>query len=307
MITKITSKKITWIDIKNPRDKDVTYLAEKFPFLHKTVLAEIIPPGYRAKVEKHKDYMFLILYYPIFNPAHKTTQSREVDIIITKNHIITSHYQTLIPLKKLFDQINLYKENKEKYLNGNTVVLLHHLILGMLDSAFSKLYAIEKNIDQIENSIFDGKEKQLVQEISLIKRDVLSFRRILAPQYAVIESLYKEGVNFFGEQIVPYMEDTLGDFSRVQNLIEDQKETMQALSETNDSLLNTKINEIIKLLTIFSVMVLPLTLLTGVWGMNTEYLPFLHLPVPWDFFSVMGIMLALLGGMLLFFKKKRWL
>ena len=307
MITKITSKKITWIDIKNPRDKDIIYLKEKFPFLHKTVLAEIIPPGYRAKVEKHKDYMFLILYYPIFNPAHKTTQSREVDIIITKNHIITSHYQTLIPLKKLFDQINLYKENKEKYLNDNTGVLLHHLILGMLDSAFSKLYAIEKNIDQIENSIFDGKEKQLVQEISLIKRDVLSFRRILAPQYAVIESLYKESVNFFGEQIVPYMEDTLGDFSRVQNLIEDQKETMQALSETNDSLLNTKINEIIKLLTIFSVMVLPLTLLTSVWGMNTEYLPFLHLPVPWDFFSVMGIMLAISGGMLLFFKKKKWL
>ena len=307
MITKITSKKITWIDIKNPRDKDIIYIKEKFPFLHKTVLAEIIPPGYRAKVEKHKNYMFLILYYPIFNPAHKTTQSREVDIIITKNHIITSHYQTLIPLKKLFDQINLYKENKEKYLNDNTGVLLHHLILGMLDSAFSKLYAIEKNIDQIENSIFDGKEKQLVQEISLIKRDVLSFRRILAPQYAVIESLYKESVNFFGEQIVPYMEDTLGDFSRVQNLIEDQKETMQALSETNDSLLNTKINEIIKLLTIFSVMVLPLTLLTSVWGMNTEYLPFLHLPVPWDFFSVMGIMFATSGGMLLFFKKKKWL
>ena len=307
MITKIKSKNTTWIDIKNPRDKDVDYLAKKFPFIHKTVLEELIPPGHRAKVERHKDYMFLILYYPIFNPAHKTTQSREVDIIVTKDHIITSHYKTLIPLKKLLDQVNLYSEKKEEYLSNGAGVLLHHLIIGMLDSAFNKLDIVEKNIDDIENAIFDGKEKEMVQGISLTKRDILNFRRILAPQHAVLESLSSEGIEFFGKDIAPYMEDILGYYSRVWNLIEDQRETIQALSETNDSLLNAKINEIIKVLTLFSVIVFPLTLLSGIWGMNTDYLPLVALPAPWDFLAVMGIMILLTAGMLLFFKKKKWL
>lgn len=307
MVTKIKSKNTTWIDIKNPREKDVDFLANKFPFIHKTVLEELIPPGHRAKVEKHEDYMFMILYYPIFNPAHKTTQSREVDIIITKDHIITSHYKTLIPLKKLLDQVNLYKDKKEEYLSDGAGVLLHHLIIGMLDSAFNKLDVVEKNIDDIENAIFDGKEKEMVQGISLTKRDILNFRRILAPQHEVLESLSREGIEFFGIDIRPFMEDVLGYYSRVWNLIEDQRETIQALSETNDSLLNAKINEIIKVLTLFSVIVFPLTLLSGIWGMNTGYLPFIALSSPWDFISVMGVMLLLSSGMLFFFKKKKWL
>ena len=307
MLQKLNYDGSTWIDIKNPRQKDVDFIAKKFPFIHETVLNEIIPPGHRAKVEKHKDYMFMIIYYPIFNPAHKTTQSRELDIIITKDHVITSHYKTLIPLKKIFDQVNLYKEKKEEILSEGAGALLHHIVIGMLDSAFNKLDIIEKNIDEIENAIFEGKEKEMVQEISLTKRDIINFRRILAPQQSVFESLYKEGVGFFGEQVIPYLEDILGYFSRLWNFVEDQRETMQALNETNDSLLNAKINEIIKVLTLFSVIVFPLTLLSSIWGMNTGYLPFLSIAAPWDFIFVMGVMIMLSIIMLLFFKKKKWL
>lgn len=307
MIQKINYDSSAWIDIKNPRQKDVDFISKKFPFIHDTVLDEIIPPGHRAKVEKHKDYMFMIIYYPIFNPAHKTTQSRELDIIITKDHIVTSHYKTLIPLKRLFDQTNLYKEKKEEVLSEGTAALLHHIIIGMLGSAFNKLDIIEKNIDEIEDAIFEEKKGGMVREISLTKRDILNFRRILAPQQAVFESLYNEGVAFFGEQVIPYLEDVLGYYSRLWNFVENQKETIQALSETNDSLLNTKINEIIKVLTLFSVIVFPLTLLSSIWGMNTTYLPFLSIAAPWDFISVMGVMMTLSAGMLMYFKKKKWL
>lgn len=307
MITKVKYKGYTWIDIKNPRDKDVSFITKKFPYIHKPVLDEIIPPGHRAKVERHKDYLFMILYYPIFSNQYQTTESRELDIIVTKDHIITSHYKTIIPLKKIFDHINLYEDSKQEYMENGPGMLLYHLIAGLLDSALNKLSLLEKNIDEIEDAIFSKPDKKTVTEISLTKRDIINFRRILAPQEEVLESLYKEGVIFFGEFMIPYFEDILGYYSRVWNAIEDHRETIQALSETNDSLLNSKINEIIKILTIFSVIVFPLTLLSSIWGMNTKYTPFSEsLNAPWDFWAVMLLMGILSTTMLVFFKFKKW-
>lgn len=306
MIKKITFENKTWIDIKNPHEKDIAYLAKKFPFIHSPVLSEIIPPGHRAKVERHTHYLFMMLYYPIFNPDQETTQSREVDIIITKDHIITSHYKTIIPLKKIFDQLNLYPEKREEYMKDGPSILLYHLITGMLESALNKLLIIEKNIDEIEENVFSGKEKQSVMQISSTKRDILNFRRILIPQGPILESLANEGIDFLGDYMKSYLADIVGSYSKVKNTIEEHRETIQALGETNDSLLSTKINEIMKVLTIFSVLLLPLTLLSGIWGMNIKYLPFEELITPWNFWAIVILMFSVLLSMLMFFKLKKW-
>lgn len=307
MINKVKHKNVTWIDIKNPREKDIAFLKREFSFIHQPVLNEIIPPGHRAKVERHKDYLFMILFYPIFNPEKQTTQSRELDIIITKDHIITSHYKTVIPLKRLFDHTNLYKEDRAELMNKGPGLMLYYIISGLLESALNKLELLEKSIDDIEHNIFAGREKEMVSEISFTKRDILNFRRILAPQDPVIKSLAREGKTFFGEYMTPYLEDMLGTYSRVWNAVENHRETIQALGETNDSILSAKINEIIKLLTIFSVILLPLTLFGSIWGMNTHYLPFVEtLGAPWDFWAVMILMGLISAGMLMYFKAKRW-
>lgn len=306
MINTTHYENLTWIDIKDPREKDIHFLAKKFHFIHRLVLDEIIPPGHRAKVERHKDYFFLVLYYPIFNQKEKKTEARELDIIVTRTHVITSHYKTIIPIKKLFDHINLYEEKKKEYMSEGPGPLLYHIINGLLNSALNKLEYIEKDIDMLEEAIFSGKEKAMVLQISETKRDIINFRRILAPQSAVLESLHTEGVDFFSEKMHAYLEDLLGNYSIVWNTVEDQLETVQALGETNDSLLSNKTNEIVKLLTIFSVIVFPLTLLSSIWGMNTEYIPFNNLGSPQDFWAVMGLMGILSAAMLVFFKRKGW-
>lgn len=308
MINTIRNKNLTWIDIKDPKEKDLKFLEKKFRFIHPLVLDEIIPPGHRAKVERHHDYFFMILYYPIFNQKEQKTEARELDIIVTRDHVITTHYKTIIPLKRLFDHTNLYKTQKDEYMGEGPGPLLYHIISSMLNSALNKLEIIEKNIDSIEHAIFSGKEKEMVLKISETKRDVINFRRILAPQSLVLESLQVEGVDFFKEKMQAYLEDLLGNFGILWNTVEDQLETIQALAETNDSLLSNKTNEIVRLLTIFSVIVFPLTLMSSVWGMNTAYVPFTSdgVPSPWDFWAVIGIMSILSIGMLTFFKRKKW-
>ena len=304
MLHTTTHNNLTWIDIQDPKPKDIKYLKENFNF-HQIVLEELIPPGHRAKVEHHDGYIFFILYYPAFSKEKKETFPRELDILVTKTHIITSHYETIIPVKSLFDQIDRYKAAKKEYMSETTGHLLFYIIKGILENALAKLEHIATEVDYIEQEIFKGEEREMVFEISVAKRDIIDFRRILAPQKSVIESLVHEGVDFFGKDLKPHFEDLRGTFGIVWNEVEDHRETIQALAETNESLLSAKTNEVIRVLTVFSVIFLPLTMIASIWGMNIESMPLTGGAV--GFWVILGIMAMMLAGMVGYFKKKKWL
>ncbi len=304
MLNSIQYKNITWVDIQDPKENDITYLKKNFNF-HELVLEELIPPGHRQKVEHNDGYIFFILYYPIFHKESEETFPRELDILVTKTHIITSHYEEIIPLKSLFDQINLYEESKSKYMAESTGHLLFYIMREILENTLTKLEYIADKVNYIEEKIFNGQERKMVFEISVTKRNIIDFRRILAPQQSVIESLVKEGTKFFGEELQPYFSDLRGTFGIVWNEIQDHRETINALAETNESLLSTKINEVIKVFTIFSVVFLPLTLIASIWGMNIENMPLTENVS--GFWIITIIMAVVLVGMLGYFRSKRWL
>jgi len=299
----IKGPKVTWVDIQDPSQEDIKYLKEKLN-LHPLILAEIIPPGHRAKAEHHKDYLFLVLYYPIYNKEKRETKPRELDIIITKDTIITSHYRSILPLKSLFDKCNLYKQARNSYMSEGSGYLLFYILSAFWKTCLIKLVQIDKRINEIEKEIFRGKEKEMVSEISLVKTDIINFWRIIEHQEEILKSLSLEGEKFFGPQITPYFSDILGTYGRALNTLKIYKEAISALENTNQSLLSTKTNEIIRTLTVFSVIILPLTLLASVWGMNV-YLPFAE--NRFGFLFIAGMMFFIMVFMLVYFKKKRWL
>lgn len=295
--------KVTWVDIQNPTKNDVQYLREKFNF-HPLILGELIPPGHRAKVEHHRDYLFMILYYPVYDKEKKETRSRELDIIVTKDILITSHYRFILPLKALFDSCNLYNESKKSYMSKGAGYLLFYILSSFWKNSLTKLERIDTRLSEIEREMFRGKEKEMVSEISLVKADIINFWRIIEPQREILESLSSEGIAFFGEDLSPYFTDIIGTYGRAWNEIKTYKEIVSALENTNRSLLSTKTNETMKILTIFSVIMLPLTLLASIWGMNV--------PVPFSntylgFWIIVGVMAILMGAMFRYFREKRWL
>lgn len=303
MRTIIRGPKVTWVDIQNPTKEDIQYLRKKFNF-HPLVLGELIPPGHRPKVEHHNNYLFMIFYYPIYNKEKKEMKSRELDIIITKNTIITSHYRSILPLKALLDSCNLYKESRKSYMSQGPGYLLFYMLTGFWKNCLTKLEQVDKRVDEIEKEIFRGKEKEMVLEISFVKTDIIKFWRIIEPQEEILESLANEGTSFFGQALSPYFSDILGTYGRAINSIKASKETILALEDTNQSLLSTKTNEIIRILTVFSVILLPLTLISSIWGMNI-ILPFSKTPA--GFLVILGIMTASMMFMLFYFRKKQWL
>jgi len=299
----IKGPKVTWVDIQDPTREDVEYLKQKFGF-HPLVLGELIPPGHRPKVEHQQEYLFMVVYYPVYSKEKRETKPRELDIIITKDTIITSHYRSILPLKALFDNCNLYKESRRTYMSEGTGQLLFYILSGFWKTCLTKLVQIDKRLDEIEKGIFKGKEKEMVSEISFVKTDIINFWRIIEPQQEILQSLATEGTAFFGQTLSPHFFDILGTYGRALNSIKASKETILALEDTNQSLLSTRTNEIIRILTVFSVIVLPLTLVASVWGMNV-ILPFSE--SPFGFWIIMGIMFFVTVFMSFYFRKKGWL
>jgi len=301
----IKSPKFTWIDITNPDHRDVRFLKKKFGF-HPLVLDELINPSPRPRVEQYKNYLFMVAFYPMYSTKTRETTMRELNIIAGKRVMVTSHYQTIPPLKNLFDSCRFHPEAKKSYISEGTGQMLYYILSSFWKNCFKKLEKIDVRINNIQKDIFAGKEKEMVLEISLVKTDIINFWRIIEPQKEVLESLSNEGLSFFGKNLLPYFSDLLGIYEQVHNNLETHKETILALEDTNQSLLSTRINEIMRILTVFSVILLPLTLIASVWGMNFPLsLPWTSSPI--GFWIICGTMLVLTVSMILYFRKKKWL
>ena len=301
----VKTQQLTWIDINNPTDSDVHYLKKKFK-IHPLVLDELINPTPRPRVERHKDYLFMVLYYPMYNVETRKTSSRELNIIVTKKAVITSHHKPIPPLKTLFDNCRFHKQSQKIYISEGSGQLVYYILSAFWKNCFKKLEKIDERIDNIQKYIFSGQEKEMVLEISLVKTDIINFWRIIEPQKEVLESLSEEGLAFFGQTLFPHFSDVLGTYERVSNNLETDKETILALEDTNQSLLSTRINEVMKVLTTFSVVMLPLTLIASIWGMNfPKSLPLSNSPA--GFWLVFVLMAVILFVMIIYFRKKMWL
>ena len=303
---KIQIQNLTWIDIVDPDKKDIKYLEETFNF-HPVVLKELLSPTLRPKVEHYDSYLFMVLHFPIYNPKEKTTKSMEIDFLIVKDTLISIRYGKIQPLQEFWKKCQT--DNQYFYFQNSPALLLHCMLQELNNFSLRQIDHITKKINDIEDKIFKAKktkeETRLVEKILIIRRDILDFRRTIKPQAAILKSLKSRGVEFFGRKMEPYFTDIIGDHLRIWDLLENHKETIESLQEANDSWLSNRTNLVMKILTMFAVIVFPLTLLAAIWGMNTRYLPIVG--ARHDFWIVVGIMLVGTIFMLAIFKAKKWL
>ena len=300
----IQGPSVTWIDIQDPKQEDIVYLQKEFNF-HPLALDQLIPPSWSTKVETFPDHLFLVLFFPSYNKEKRESRPRELDVIATKNTLITSHYNSVIPLKEVFGKCNLYAEEKEKWMTRGTGYLLYHILHELWEDCNTKINRIDQKLITIEESIFKGKEREMLKEISLVKADIINFWKIVRPQKGPITSLRDESGAFFGPQFIPYFSSLRSHWAKVASSLLAHKDTIEALEDTNNALLSHKTNEIMKILTMFSVALLPLTLLAGIFSMNTKLLPITGMSN--DFWVISGIMAASALLTIGYFKKKKWL
>lgn len=301
----ITENNLTWTDIEKPTQKDIDWLKVNFNF-HKLTLEELIPSSSREKVERFPDYLFLVMYVPVFDEKKRTTKPTELDILITKNHIITAHNESIEPLGSFLKKckINGIRENCFGETSGH---LIYYLMEDLLNFAARQLVHVAKNIERIEDGIFKNIERDMIKEISFVKRDILDFRIAVRPMRRILISLGEKSRNFWLEtgDLNIYFNDLISDYERVWSEADNYMETINALEATNTNLLNDKTNAIVKTFTILSFITFPTMLIITLLQVDTVTNPIRNLPQ--DFWVIVGFAMLTVLGMWFYFKTRKWL
>lgn len=302
-IKSVQHGNITWIDITHPGEAEIEWLRRHYDF-HPLHLDDMLSKIQRPKIDDTDEYTFLVLHFPVYSKLIRVTTPSEVDIFVGPNYMITAHSGALKPLVRLFKQCQEDPSARAAAMGRSTGYLLYLGIDRLVDYCFPILNKINTNIEQVEDEIFEEQVRRTVFEISVIRRDVIAFRRIIKPLIPVISSLERKQRPFLHEDMEEYFGDIADHLSKIWDTLEDYKEVIEGLSDTINSLTSNRINEIIKVLTMISVILLPLTLISGIYGMN------IGLPAqdhPMAFEIVVGTMILVIGGMLGFFKWKKWI
>jgi magnesium transporter len=301
---------VRWIDIENPTPVSVAYLRETFPF-HEPDLEDVLDTLQRPKLDEYDDYLSLVLQFPVHSKLTRQTTSTEVDIFVGRDYVITLHDTRLKPLVRLFDTVEREPESREEIFGGGAEYLLHSIIDQLLDYCIPITRRISQRIEQIDEMIFERNALRTIEEIAIVRRDIIATRRIIKPQVQVITVLDRRIRAFFNkgrgeeeEELEAYFGDLVDKINKIYDILDDAKEVVDALSATTDSLTSHRLNEVIKTLTIFSVIMLPLTLISSIYGMNVP-LPYQDNPVSFTLIMLSLGLIALL--MLLFFRLRRWL
>lgn len=299
----IEHKNLIWLDFENPSADDVLYLQENFN-IHPLAIGEFMTPTIRPRATQYKNCLFLTIHIPLYDIKTRTTYPGELDIVLTKDHIITGHKESIYQLTEFFNKLSESEGKRRLYMDKSPAHLLHQIISILLESCFPKLDHIHENLLEIEDQVFNGKEKEMVFEISIVKRDILNFRRTLKPQRSILESLVQKETLFIPDDIKPYFSDLIGTNIRLWNSLESNKETIESMEETNNSLLSNKLNLTMKVLTIFSAVTLPMTVYSNILAMSAD-IPFGKNPNGfWIHMLIMGLISLFTISI---FKSKKWL
>lgn len=299
----IQHKNLVWHYFKEANADDILFIKEKYQ-LHQLIIEELSTPTLRPKATEYSNCLFLSIHIPLYDMENKSTYPAEIDVIILNGTLITSHDHDIFQLTDFFNELKNNQEKRDEYMSKSPGALLHYIIEMLLETCFPKLDHISKKLDYIEDEIFAAHEKEMVFEISLVKRDILNFRRTMKPQRSVFESMAQKDFRLIESELKPYYQDLIGTNIRIWNSLESAKETIESLEETNNSLLSNKLNLTMKVLTIFSAVLLPLTVYSNILAMSAS-IPFGN--NPFGFWIHMSIMLFIGLATITLFKVKNWL
>lgn len=304
MVNRYKYKDATWVDLVEPTAEEIRSAMEEFSF-SPSVASELTSPSVRSRADYHKDYIYTILHFPAIRLNHGTKRQQEVDFIIGKNFLVTARYGSIEAIEKFAKILEVNTVLDKEFSENCSGVLFFGIIEEIYRSLSNELEYIENWIQATEELIFKGKEKEMVTTLSEISRTLLNFKKITDLHNEVWDSLKIYGQEIFDGHFTYHVQSTISEYKKIYHMLRNNMDSLVELRETNNSLVSTKQNEVMKVLTILAFVTFPLSLIAGIFGMNTEYIPFVG--NSYDFWIVIAIMLVATTCMFTFFKHKRWL
>lgn len=303
MISRYEHQGVLWVDVESPTEDEVLALEQEFK-LGPLLTQELLGPTLKPHVDLYPEFAYAVFNFPSVRYTHGGSATQEVDIIIGKKFLITVHYDTIPAIydfARSFEAATLLKRTNDKFHSGH---VLFELTQRLYQGVENELEAIEDTVENIERAIFSDKEREMVTAISNVNRELLIHKRTLGTHQEALDSLEHAGVTLFGEGFRNYLRGISAFHFRVYSRALGYIDTVAELRKTNDSLLSTRQNEVMKNLTVMAFITFPLSLLAAIFGMNTTDNPIIG--IPGDFWFIVGGMLIVAAVFFAYFKMQKW-
>src|SRR5919108_6138118 len=270
-VETIAAEGLRWVNIERPSSLECAWLEEHFHF-HPLDLEDVLSRNQRPKIDEYEDYLFIVLHFPVFDRSVGRLNAGELDIFVGPDFLVTIPNQPLQPVAYLFERCRQKEEFRDQLFSKGSGFLLYRIIDDAFDYCFPMLRKIGNKLDALEEEIFSGRSEEVVRDIFNVKQEIINFRKIIRPQRPVLRDLERTKQRFLaareGEDLEIYFDDIVDAHERIWDMLENYKEVVEALEETNESVLSHRVNDILRVLTAVSVIILPLTLIASIWGMN---------------------------------------
>ena len=305
-VQTIAGEGFRWINIERPSPLEAAWLEEQFDF-HALDLEDVLSRNQRPKIDEYDAYLFIVLHFPVFDRAVGRLNAGELDIFAGQDFLVTLPNQPLQPVSYLFERCRAREELRHQLFSRGSGYLLYRIVDDSFDYCFPMLRKIGNKLDALEDEIFEGRGQDVVRDLSNVKQEIINFRKVTRPQRTVLRDLENAKQPFLapaGGELEIYFDDIADSHERIWDMLENYKEVVEGLEDTNESVISHRLNDVLRVLTVISVVFLPLTLIASIWGMNS------HVPgqgTTIGFWAVIAVMLGVLGGMVYFFRRRGWL
>jgi magnesium transporter len=301
-VEQIDAAGLRWVNIERPGALERAWLEEHFDF-HALDLEDVLSRNQRPKIDVYDDYLFIVLHFPVFDRNAGRLGTGELDLFVGPDYVVTIPNTPLQPVEYLFERCRAKEELRDQLFSRGSGYLLYRLVDDSFDYCFPMLRKIGNKLDALEDEIFDGRSEEVVRDISNVKQEIINFRKVIRPQRPVLRDLERVKQRYLATDLdlEIYFDDIVDAHERIWDMLENYKEVAEALEETNESVISHRVNDILRVLTSITVIVLPLTLIASIWGGNYG--------VPFEgdtlgFWIVLGGMFALLLGMVAWFRRR---
>lgn len=304
-VEQIDSAGLRWVNIEHPGALERAWLEEHFDF-HALDLEDVLSRNQRPKIDVYDDYLFIVLHLPVFDRTARRLGTGELDIFVGPDYMVTIPNQPLQPVEYLFERCRSKEELREQLFSRGSGYLMYRLVDDSFDYCFPMLRKIGNKLDALEDEIFEGHADEVVRDISNVKQEIINFRKVIRPQRPVLRDLEKVKQRYLATDLdlEIYFDDIVDAHERIWDMLENYKEVAEALEETNESVISHRLNDSLRVLTSISVVILPLTLIASIMGMNS-WVPFEH--DEGGFFVILVAMAMILVGLIAYFRRRRWL
>jgi magnesium transporter len=310
LVHELTASGLTWLNVVSPDVETAQALAERFGW-HPLDVEDVVSKRQRPKVDDYEDdgYLFAVLHFPAYDATVQRLNAAELDLFVGRDYVVTMPNRELLPVTRLFARCEEDEILRDQLFARGSGRLLYEVLDDLFDYCFPILDKIAHKLDVIEDEMFEGRSQEVVRDISNVKQEIISYRKIIKPERSTLRVLERRIEHFLPEELEEYFDDIVDSAERVWDLLDNYKEVVEALESTNESVLAHKFNDVLRILTVFSIVFLPATLIASIWGMNVG-LPGGGNPATsshLEFWLIIAATIVSVVALIGYFRWKRWL